>query len=187
MANVFDVADFFIELANQDDEGEITNLKLNKLLYYAQGHSLARMGVPLFEDNIEAWDLGPVIPSIYRKYKICGNNHIIAEGTDVSDFFTEDELDLLLDVAREYYKYSASYLVNKTHKPETPWSQTNRNDVIPHSSIISYFTNFERLTPFGEILAEKNIPIIGTRGPDGILVLPSTENDAYWDKYADDI
>ena len=182
MASVYDAADFFVELANQDDEGEMTNLKLNKLLYYAQGHSLARNGAPLFEDDIEAWDLGPVIPSIYHKYKICGNNHITGEGKDVSESFTEEELDLLLDVAREYYKYTASYLVNKTHKPETPWFQTKRNEVISHSSIIPYFTDCEKLTSFSEILANKDIPVIGARGSDGVLVLPSSENDIYMDR-----
>ena len=187
MASAYDVADFFVELANQDDEGEMTNLKLNKLLYYAQGHFLARTGSPLFEDSIEAWDAGPVVPSIYHKYKVCGNNHIAGEGLDISEHFTEEELDLLLDVAREYYKYTAAYLVNKTHKPGTPWSQTKRNEAISHSSIISYFTDCERLTPFSEILAKKNIPVIGIRGSDGILVLPSSENDVYWDKYGEPV
>ena len=99
MANVYDVADFFIELAGQEEEGVITQLKLNKLLYYAQGVYLAKKGKPLFADPIEAWEYGPVVPSIYQKYKVCGSNPIAAEGKDVSDLFTEDEYDTLLDVA----------------------------------------------------------------------------------------
>ena len=67
MANVFDVADFFVQLANQSEDDQITNLKLNKLLYYAQGAFLARTGHPLFHNTMEAWPLGPVIPDVYHK------------------------------------------------------------------------------------------------------------------------
>ncbi len=59
MANVFDVADFFIQMTNHSEDDQITNLKLNKLLYYAQGAFLARTGKPLFENNMEAWTYGP--------------------------------------------------------------------------------------------------------------------------------
>ena len=48
MATVFDVADFFIDIANMSEDDQMTNLKLNKLLYYAQGVFLARTGKPLF-------------------------------------------------------------------------------------------------------------------------------------------
>jgi len=183
MANVYDVADFFIELAGQNEEDAITQLKLNKLLYYAQGLYLAKMGKPLFDDPIEAWDLGPVVPVIYKKYSVCGKNPIAAEGKDVSNLFSEEEYDTLLDTAREYGKYTASYLVSKTHAPETPWSQTSLYEVIDNNRIASYFSCHEKILSFNEILAKKNIPTIGHRDSSGILVLPANENDDYWDKY----
>lgn len=77
MAAAETAAKFFIMLANQRDDDFITNLKLNKLLYYAQGAYLARTGRPLFNEQIEAWAYGPVVPSIYRKYKVCGKNPIV--------------------------------------------------------------------------------------------------------------
>ena len=58
MATVFDFANFFIDLANKTDDDYITNLKLNKLLYFAQGVSLARTNNPLFQEAIEAWKFG---------------------------------------------------------------------------------------------------------------------------------
>ena len=64
MATVFDIANFFVDLANKTDDDYITNLKLNKLLYFAQGVSLARTDKTLFEESIEAWKLGTVIPII---------------------------------------------------------------------------------------------------------------------------
>lgn len=61
MANVQDVANFFISWANQNREGGITNEELNALLYYAQGQYLARHDKPLFSDAIEAWGDGDEI------------------------------------------------------------------------------------------------------------------------------
>jgi uncharacterized phage-associated protein len=67
MATVFDIANFFITAENKREQGSMTNLRLNKILYFAQIISLLENGRPLFLDDFEAWDLGPVIPSVYRK------------------------------------------------------------------------------------------------------------------------
>ena len=73
MANVQDVAKFFIGLANEqanNDQGDLmTNLRLQKLLYFAQGWYLSRYGKPLFQDEIEARKYGPVVPKIYETYR----------------------------------------------------------------------------------------------------------------------
>ena len=69
------VAKYLIYLASQEFVGDnkeregITNLKLQKVLYFVQAYYLAKLNRPLFPDNIEAWEYGPVIPSVYRKYK----------------------------------------------------------------------------------------------------------------------
>lgn len=62
------VADYILYFANNAHE-PITNLKLQKMVYYAQGYYLAMTGDVLFEDQIEAWAHGPVINSLYQKYK----------------------------------------------------------------------------------------------------------------------
>jgi len=183
MANVYDVADFFIELAGQDEEGEITNLKLNKLLYYAQGHYLAKTGKPLFDDDIEAWDLGPVVPAVYQKYKICGRNNISAIDKELAHLFTDEEYNILLDSAREYCKYTAAYLVNKTHVIGSPWERTVKGEIIDKTHITSYFSNHEKLISFDDIFELKSIETVGYRDADGYLVLPKDEEDDYWDKY----
>lgn len=142
MANVFDVADFFVQIANQSEDDQMTNLKLNKLLYYAQGAYLARTGKPLFDNRIEACTLGPVVPEIYRKYKVCGKSPIASNGDDLDrSCFCEDELDALLDVMREYGQYTGSTLVTLTHRPGTPWSNAmaaGAND-IDRAEIKDYF------------------------------------------------
>ena len=50
MATVFDVADFFIDIANKNNDDSMSNMKLYKLLYFSQGVYLARTGRYLFDD-----------------------------------------------------------------------------------------------------------------------------------------
>lgn len=143
MANVYDVAAFFIQLANQSEDDQMTNLKLNKLLYYAQGVALARTGKPLFDAPVEAWPLGPVVPEVYRRYKVCGKSPIpvVEEGIEPSRF-TEDEYEALLDVMREFGQYTGSKLVTLTHKEGTPWSDAMAAgaSVLSEQSMKQYFT-----------------------------------------------
>ena len=55
---------------HQPDHAEpISNMKLQKLCYYAQGLSLARLQRPLFKGQIKAWEHGPFIPALWHKYK----------------------------------------------------------------------------------------------------------------------
>lgn len=143
MASVFDVADFFIQVSNQSEDDQITNLKLNKLLYFAQGAYLARTGKHLFDERIEAWQFGPVVPEIYHRYKVCGRNAIpTVEETISRSLFQDDEFDVLLDVMREFGQYTGTTLVTLTHMPGTPWSEAMSSGrvIITEQEIQSYFT-----------------------------------------------
>ena len=66
MADVIDVANYILEISREesgDDEYElISHMKLQKLVYFCQGYSLALYGRPLFPEPIEAWTHGPVCP-----------------------------------------------------------------------------------------------------------------------------
>ncbi len=159
MATVFDIANFFIDLANKTDDDYITNLKLNKLLYYAQGVSLARRDKTLFEEDIEAWKYGPVIPSIYKKYKDLGKMPI--QETDANytpEVFTAQEIGILLDVMREFGIFTGGKLVSLTHAPDTPWSKSfsNNERIISNKDIKSYFINH----PVKEFCLKKDIPLV---------------------------
>ena len=73
MYDVKDIANWFLIYnsymeTNQGADG-ISNLKLQKLLYYAQSAYLALKNTPLFSNNIIAWNHGPVVEEIYQKYK----------------------------------------------------------------------------------------------------------------------
>ena len=105
MLKAADVACFFIDIANRSEEGSMTNLQLNKLLYYAQGCSIQRTGMPLFPEVIEAWKHGPVVSDVYHTYKVCGKNPIESTGSaDQTAEMSAETRDLLIDVYREYGK-----------------------------------------------------------------------------------
>ena len=180
MANVFDVADFMILSAGQ--ESDMTNMKINKLLYYAQGTHLARTGKPLFNDDIKAWDHGPVVTPVWRKYTTeHGSNPILetSEGFDADKSFSQEEADTIIDVICEYGKYAASYLRNKTHAPGTPWSSVAHNDVISKNLLRQYFSQHEAAERFD--FASIKLPAIGYLNEDGILVIPKDDED--WSEY----
>lgn len=178
MANVFDVANFFIQAANENEDDQMTNLKLNKLLYFAQGAFLARTGTPLFSSDIQPWDLGPVVPDVYHRYKVCGRMPIQADETDFNcAAFREDELEVLLDVMREYGQYTGAKLVDLTHMPDTPWSKAKEanKDVISLEDIAAYF----RLHPVSCLKDRINVP--------RVIAFPSDwydpDEDAEWEGY----
>ena len=178
-ANVHDVAEFIILSAGE--ESDMTHLKLQKMLYFAQGTHLARTGTPLFEDAIQTWKLGPVVETIYQRYKVCGKNPIYAEGlTDsaVEQSFTEEEANTIIDVILEYGKYSASYLIDLTHAPGTPWDQTDLNTQISNNLIHQYFQGKDA-APAVKIDCSA-IPTIGKR-KNGVLVLPASDED--WSEF----
>lgn len=125
-------------VSDEDGAEYISNLKLQKLLYYAQGCFLAITDKPLFDDKILAWQHGPVVEKIYHKYKCNGAEGIpFDEDFDFSKF-SKKENELLEEVYNEFGQYSAWKLRNMTHN-ETPWKETKQNDVIDLDKIKDYF------------------------------------------------
>ncbi len=145
-------ADFFIDAGLRDPEENMTNMRINKLLYFAQGWCLARYGRPLFRERIEAWTYGPVVPTVYRRLKIAGHEKIgsILDESYASHF-DDEEQSLLLDVLREYGKFSTAGLVDLTHRPGSPWSEATkngRNAEISPASMKKYFSALPPLPSF---------------------------------------
>ena len=156
-----DIANFFVGLANSIPNEQIDNLKLNKLCYYAQAWSLARLGEPLFDDAIEAWRYGPLIPCVYHTYKLCGDNPIKAPSYEFKEsLFSSEELSLLTDVYITYGKYTSRALIDRTHLPGSPWSQVYeemQNNEISLDSMRSYFEHGHELETMELNLTEDNV------------------------------
>jgi uncharacterized phage-associated protein len=116
--NSFAIAKYFIWLANETGSF-ISNLKLQKLVYYTQAWHLALHDLPLFDEDFEAWVHGPVIPDLYHTYKHFGWKPIQEEATlDLP----ETTLPFLKEVADEYFACDAYELEQMTHL-EAPWQR----------------------------------------------------------------
>ncbi|WP_219096617.1 Panacea domain-containing protein [Pseudomonas sp. UMAB-40] len=120
MASSIDAAKFFLAQANEDAGDLVSNLKLQKLVYYAQGFHLAVFDRPLFDDQIEAWTHGPVVPSVYHHYKQHGSGSIPYPADFDANVFSAEQMDLLNEVQQIYGQYSAWRLRELTHE-ESPW------------------------------------------------------------------
>jgi uncharacterized phage-associated protein len=139
MASAADVAKYFLTLSQPEEGDYVSNLKLQKLVYYAQGFHLALYGRPLFDEAIVAWEHGPVVRSVYHEYKDCGSNGIsVPENFDAVRALTSQERDTLNEVWNVYGQYSAWKLRNMTHE-EPPWRDTPRGSEIPRELLTSYF------------------------------------------------
>ncbi len=118
MLSCFDIASYFIKLANETGSF-ISNLKLQKLVYYAQAWHLALKGAPLFDEDFQAWIHGPVAPNLYQKYKSYGWEPI---SEDAQPNLPPEVLQFLAEVAEEYFALDAYELEQMTHI-EAPWNR----------------------------------------------------------------
>lgn len=146
--SALDIATWFIYKTNAEikenqainDDYEIyegvTHLKLQKLLYFAQGISLAKNNVVLFNDKIEAWEHGPVVKTVWKKFSSKGRNEItiddvINENEIIrkieSDARTREVLHMTYD---NFAIYTAWQLRNMTHIENGPWDMT----FVPHKN-----------------------------------------------------
>jgi len=145
LLSALDISSYFVYLASKLDENDLTNLKLQKLLYFAQGLYLAKTGKPLFKDSIIAWDLGPVVREVYDKFKVCGVFPITAFDLKISkdpQGLPEDIKSFVEEIWEDQGKYSANYLVSETHRSGTPWYEAYKkgaNTVIEQESLKNYF------------------------------------------------
>lgn len=137
VANWFLKYEDYMQISEESDG--ISNLKLQKLLYYAQGAYLAtHEGAPLFDDPIIAWKHGPVINAVYQAFKGYGAMPISASEDFDASCIEQDDADLLVEVYNTFGQYSAWKLRNMTHN-ETPWKETKNNEEIPQTKIYQYF------------------------------------------------
>ena len=135
-------------LKNSDDDiVEYTSrLKLLKLLYYIQGYHLAMFNAPLFNDKMDAWLHGPVVPSVYKWVKDMTDEKLQDEAMNDEQMdalnLHPQQTELISEVLKIYNKYSAYGLRDKTHT-EMPWLsvyEKGKNNEITPDSLKNFFT-----------------------------------------------
>lgn len=135
MYRAMKIANYIIHLALEEGI-EVTNLHLQKILYYLQADSLFRSGEPLFNESIGKWRLGPVVSNVYHEYKEYGSQPIREIAEEI--VFDEETMDInyvqfdVNDIPREtrddinqsvisLLNQPPFHLVDRTHD-HNPWS-----------------------------------------------------------------
>lgn len=158
-----DIANYVVNYTIDIDQ-PISNLTLQKILYYIQAAFLVRRGRPAFNDKILKWRYGPIVKSVYDEYKIYVDKLICERSEKIEDlYYKEDEwgfyfvdyepskiinkkdLRIIEKVCLAKIKYDPFELVRKTHE-EDPWIFTSDNNEIRQECIRKYFIiNKERI------------------------------------------
>lgn len=141
MYRAIDIAGYIIEYSNEKGQ-PVSNLKLQKLLYFVQAFFLITKGKPCFRDKIEAWDFGPVIPEVYRAYKHYGGCSIFRVRSFPNTFslFPQDK-EIINEVVDYFSSYSSTQLVELTQH-QRPWMDayvSHLRKEITCSAIQEYF------------------------------------------------
>jgi uncharacterized phage-associated protein len=135
------VAHYFLAKRDPEAGDEISNLKLQKLLYYAQGLHLALTGEPLFPETIEAWQHGPVVPPVYHACKRYGERNLPQVEANPHSSLTAEQRRFLDDVYEVYGQFSAWKLREMTHD-EAPWKDAEArgpSTEITHQALRDFF------------------------------------------------
>lgn len=139
MLTCHDVANYFLAQVDEDAGDLISNLKLQKLVYYAQGFHLALYDKPLFREPIVAWVHGPVVPQLYHKYKEYGSGPLPRPQDIDFSIYNDQTRDFLDEIYRDFGQFSAWKLRNMTHE-EPPWKKAaETKSEISHDSLKAYF------------------------------------------------
>ena len=139
VANVFNVASYIL-----DEQGVMTTMKLQKLVYYSQAWALAWDSKPLFNDRVEAWASGPVVPNLYNAHR--GVFEIESLNQGQPNKLEEYERDTINAVLELYGGKSAQWLSDLSHM-ENPWKDArkgrkpgeNSNEEISCAAMAEYY------------------------------------------------
>lgn len=122
---------------------KLTQLSVHKGLYLAHMTHLGKHGEPLISERFQAWDYGPVVPSLYSSLKMFGRR-------PVKDIFWVDPIDpdgsaanIIKSIAKQIRDIPAGALVHFTHDPKGAWAKNYQPGVrgieIPNQDILEEY------------------------------------------------
>lgn len=141
--NVFDVAAYILSKS-----GEMTTMKLQKLVYYSQAWSLVWDEKSLFLEPIEAWVSGPVVRKLYNWHKNMFKIKVLPITLGNPAKLIKEQKETIDAVIKFYGKKTSHWLSNLTHKEE-PWKKAREGlrsnergkKVISHASMAEYYSS----------------------------------------------
>lgn len=151
------IANAFLKIAEEDGYS-LTPMKLQKLLYFAQGHSLSLLDKSLIRDDCQCWPYGPVYPHVYTALRCYGTNTIeepIVDESKLERFdpnqISESDFSFLRSLWKRYGRFDAFYLSELTHIPDGPWAKVRaqtdhkgRRPIIDKSLIRDFFNSLKK-------------------------------------------
>ena len=145
-ASAKDVAKYIIKLS-QDIGEPVTNMKLQKLLYYSYVWYLVEKGMKrkLFKEPIVAWKYGPIVKDVYSMYKKYGADVIRQAENGNIENLDEEAKNIIEDVFKVYGAKNGIELANLTHN-EQPWIQSYEEDeenIIPDNLIFTFYKSLQ--------------------------------------------
>ena len=136
------IAEFLLYLSTREGR-PITPMQLLKLAYISHGWMLGLYGKPLTCEAAEAWEYGPVLPSLYHQFKRFKGSCITHNHAFAPADFDSQESSIMTQVWDAYSGYTGIQLSALTHKPGTPWDITRRDSgagaVIPNDLIAEHY------------------------------------------------
>lgn len=139
MYKAINVASYVINWCN-DNNFIITNLKLQKLLYFLQGEICRNNGNRLIDDDFYAWQLGPVVPDVYYTFAMYSSLPIPKQVNNIH--FSKECENLIVNTLNKYASKSTWDLVDLSHSQD-PWKYNYQifgdKSLIPYKSIEDYF------------------------------------------------
>ena len=141
MADVFDVAQYIL-----CQQGKMTTMKLQKLVYYCQAWALVWDEKPLFPEQIQAWASGPVVPELYNVHR--GEFEIDAFSLGNKNNLKRYEKETIDSVLSYYGGKGAQWLSDLSHL-ENPWKQARKGKKpgencmreISHAAMVEYYSS----------------------------------------------
>lgn len=114
--NALDIADYIIRY--EEKRGHlINNLKLQKILYFLQAQFLVSYNKSLFEEELIAWDFGPIVKSVYYNYKVYGGASIFVQPRNYRNAYIAKEHRKMINEMLDHIRpYSSTQLVDICHK-----------------------------------------------------------------------
>ncbi len=139
------VAESLISLS-REKQSPVSNLKLQKLLYYTQAWHLVLFKRALFAEEFEAWVHGPVVPAVFRRYRASG--WMALDAPEVQPYIPALVRKHLKEVWKAYGHLSASDLERLTHS-ESPWIKARKglppdessHEIITKDSMRKYYSS----------------------------------------------
>lgn len=142
--DVLDISNYIIKYCLEKGI-PVTNLKLQKLLYFVSGSYLVYSnGEALFKEEFRAWQFGPVVPEVYFEYKMHGGSPILPRYNEeqIEEQINDSDKKFIDEILDQVGKFSAWQLVQITHKEGAPWHEAYAREVrskIPNDIIKNYF------------------------------------------------